>query len=588
MNFLHHTKKKGFFFTLLSTILAIFLGFTVLFAVEVDVQEVQKGKRVKFINYRGRLKVREPVSEIRLIGGKLARGSRRVGNNRKYRYHQKYSVIHAYSAKEKGKFAADIISIDRNAKVGHIKNVRRILSGFYQTRYAYTRNQADTLSVFTTYYNAVYRGNLKYFKSQYKTVVMRYVNRNNVGLSTKYYEWPGRTKIIIPLTEQAMRGKLDAIDTDIISGKRVIKEIRKDGKHLKERKEMVKIREEIADKDKDKLARDKEQLKRKKDNLAREKQQLQKQKEERDRRKQTIREKEKQIRKEKEEARQIKDPNKRKEKEREVERKEKQVRREKEKDQQEEEKQSRKERQTEEKEQQTEREEQQITQREEQSEEKDREIQEEKEQISRDEKQEVEKEDKEQKLAKREKELDKREDKLRDKVLDKNIYANKLYYLKIREYLQGGHYNNELFMINAATKKIDFKSSVANICGRRYDVFSDGIVVITHRGNHVAGHRLTLVDRKSLKTKVNGTDDIFWRSFVEVREGSIYAITKVSNDYYLGKFDNTLKRIAKSSEKVNENTFISFYNDYIYINRYDKKIIVLKKSDLSLLGEIQP
>ena len=74
--------------------------------------------------------------------------------------------------------------------------------------------------------------------------------------------------------------------------------------------------------------------------------------------------------------------------------------------------------------------------------------------------------------------------------MDKNIYANKLYYLKIKEYLDGGHYNNEMYMIDAATMKVMFKSPAEYICGSRYDVFSGGVVVITHRGSHTMGHRL--------------------------------------------------------------------------------------------------
>ncbi|HOP63028.1 MAG TPA: hypothetical protein PK906_06630, partial [Spirochaetota bacterium] len=195
---------------------------------------------------------------------------------------------------------------------------------------------------------------------------------------------------------------------------------------------------------------------------------------------------------------------------------------------------------------------------------------------------------KEEELKKKEEELDKREDAIRDKKSDKNVFGIKLYYLKVKEYLEGGHYNNELYMINASSKKIDFKSPVTNICGRRYDVFSGGIVVITHRGNHVSGHRLTLIDREKLTEKITGEDNIFWRSFIEIRENHIYAIVKEGDSFYLGKFDQDLKLVAKSKEKIHENTFITFFEDFIYINGENKNIIVLNKNDFSLVGEIKP
>ncbi|MBN2160889.1 MAG: hypothetical protein JW807_15980, partial [Spirochaetes bacterium] len=192
------------------------------------------------------------------------------------------------------------------------------------------------------------------------------------------------------------------------------------------------------------------------------------------------------------------------------------------------------------------------------------------------------------KLEEKADELDKREDKLRDKELDKNIYAGKLYYLKIKEYLEGGHYNNELYMINASTRKIMFKSPVENICGSRYDVYSGGIVIITHRGSHVTGHRLTLVDKDTLKAKIYGNDDVFWRSFIEIRDGFIYAILYDKGRHYLGRFDGDLKLVAKSDQEVSENTFISFWENYIYINRQDKTIIVLNKEDLKFIDEVRP
>ncbi|MFC1671244.1 P83/100 family protein [Spirochaetota bacterium] len=205
-----------------------------IFALEVDVDEIKKAKKVKFVNYKGRYKTRTSVREIKAIGRILARKTRRA--NKRYRYRMKYSIIHAVSKKQPKKLSGDIFIIDRNAKVGHIKNVRRIISGYLESRYKYSTRHAKVLSFFITYYNAVYRGDLKYFSKLYKSVVMRNLNRKNAGISTKYYNWPGKTRIVIPLTKDFKRGKIDTIDPDIISDKKVIKVIRKDERHIKKRK----------------------------------------------------------------------------------------------------------------------------------------------------------------------------------------------------------------------------------------------------------------------------------------------------------------------------------------------------------------
>ncbi len=574
---------------ILAAVLFSLMPAGVLLGLEVDVEEISRTKKIEFINYRGpaRSGDTDSVREIRTIGSRLAQGVKRSGPNRRIPYLMKYSVIHAISEKEAGKYSADIISIDRAARVDHIKNIRRILSGFYQSMYDYSRKNADTLALFTTYYNAVHRGDMAYFREKYKTVVLGRLNEKNAGISTKYYEWPGATMLVIPLTEEAMRGKLNSIDTDIISDKKVIEQVRKDKGAIDERKDMVDMREKIQNQDKEELAREKDRLKDEKDRLSREKETLQREKDQLDRQKEQTRKKEETIQREKEQTNRIKDEKEREEKQQKVRDKEKDLSREKERDKKQEDTLRKKEETIDRKEQTLERQREKAEEKEQKLERKDNAIREEKEQIRKDEKNDTRPEEKlakkEKELEQKEKELDTREDKLRNKELDKSIYADKLYYLKIREYLEGGHYNNELYMINAATKRIDFKSPVENICGRRYDVYSEGVVVITHKGSHTEGHHLNLIDRKTLVSKVQGSDNIFWRSFVEIREGYVYAILKENDSYYLGKFDNTLKRVAKSGEKINENTFISFYDPYIYINRFDKQIIVLKNEDLSLI-----
>ena len=150
----------------------IFLLFSInLFSLEVDVDELKKGKKVKFINYKGRHRYVDSARSIRAIGWRLA-SFRKV--NEVFRYHMKYSIIHAVDDATTDKFDADIISIDRDARVDHVRNVRLIISGYLEKRYGYTRKQADVLALFLTFYNAIYRGDIGYFSENYKDVVLKY------------------------------------------------------------------------------------------------------------------------------------------------------------------------------------------------------------------------------------------------------------------------------------------------------------------------------------------------------------------------------------------------------------------------------
>ena len=82
----------------------------------------------------------------------------------------------------------------------HIDNLRRIIAAYLESAYGYSRQDSQTLAVFVTVYNAVYRGKLDVFKQKYKTVVTKNLTANKAGLALNYAEWPGKTQIVIPLS----------------------------------------------------------------------------------------------------------------------------------------------------------------------------------------------------------------------------------------------------------------------------------------------------------------------------------------------------------------------------------------------------
>ncbi len=544
-------KKKLIAFTIVIAFMPISL-----LALEVDIDEVGKTQKVEFTNFKGKPKRSNTLVQIKNIGYGLSRGIMGKKYNSSYRLNRKYSIIRIKSDTEPQKFNADVLIFGKNARIDHIKNVRRILAAYLERTYKYTPREANAIALYTTYYNAVHRGNIKYFRANYKKAVMRRLKKKSIGLSTKYYNWPGKTAILIPMTRESKRERINSF---LISDRKTRNEIAKIPENKKVQKTLQKIqkreikeRQEVIKNKKQKLAKQQQILKEKKRNLKRQKSRVAK----------------------------IKNPRKRKIEEQRIAREERKIQRE-------ERRQRQNARQLTRDENQTARDEKTLNQRQNQGTEQERPLRETRQEINPGTPSESKLSQERENLEQKERDLNAREDSLKNKEVDKNIFAEKLYYLKIKGYLEGGHYNNELFMINPKTMKMELKSPVTSICGKKYDVNSKGVVVIGHRGNHKAGHRLLLLDRKTLKIKKSGETNIFWRSFVRILDGYIYVIMRKDGYQYLGKFDFDLNLVAISEKRVYEDTFITFFQNYIYINQYDKKVMVLNKKDLKFIGVVK-
>ena len=232
---------------LIGFLFAALLLSTGLFALEVDEPELRgtSTEQIEFINYTGPHKVIDSIAAIKAIGSTMGEtivpGQPSTVGNR-----QRYFVVHAIDPSETSKLDADILFIGENASVDHIINLRRIISAYLSAAYKYSEKDADTLAVFITVYNAVYRGKYDVFSSKYKNVVMENLSQNNCGLSTTYKEWPGRSEIVIPLFD--VNGGLSTVDTSVISDTTVIDSMKEDeDKNVDPRKDMVDLKEREAE-----------------------------------------------------------------------------------------------------------------------------------------------------------------------------------------------------------------------------------------------------------------------------------------------------------------------------------------------------
>lgn len=242
-------------------------------ALDVDTVEVESTQAftIEFINYVGPHTIIESAEAIRGIGRNLgnavAKGSKRFGEI------GRYSVIHAVDASTPIGFDADILFLGEGAKVDHIDNLRRIIAGYLEGAYAYSKKDADTLAVFISIYNAVYRGKMDYFNSKYKAVVTKELSQNTAGLALRWDEWAGRSRIVIPLSARAGTGILGSIDTSPITDKSTVESLKQESadKGIDKRMDIVDLKERSQEEEKAAIDAEKARITKEEKALAEEK-----------------------------------------------------------------------------------------------------------------------------------------------------------------------------------------------------------------------------------------------------------------------------------------------------------------------------
>lgn len=599
-------------FLFIAAVVFILAGFS--FALRVAEKEVAGVARVTFENYSGPYSVSESEETIKGIGLVLSRGL--SSNKDRFTTENRYTIIRAFDPAVSNGFDADILSIESAASIRHINGIRLILASYLQNRYGYTAGESMVLAIFLTYYNAVNRGQLQVFQNRYKPVVMKHLTAENAGISVRYTEWPGKTRLVIPLTDDTNQF-IRPLDTGEITEKKVIDELRKrEDRGLPDRKQILDIKEKELQDRKSDLTSQKKDLEREKAEEQRLAEEKKKKDEEARRAREELKQKQEDQRLIDEKARRAKTEEEKKKLEEQSRAKKEEIAK-KSDDLAKKEEASRKSGEELKKQQdEVKKDEAEIKKKEELIAKKDDEIKKDKAEIRKDEnemknpeqlRQDLLKKDetiakKEEELQKREDtiatneaaqkaksdELAKQEDVLKKKQLDDKVFAGKLYYLKVKNYFTDGRYQNDLFVINALNREVLLKSPLSNITGKRYDVFMDGVVVIAQeRPNNP--DRLVLLDRERLEPKIWGRDTIFWRSFIEIRDDSIYAIViERENEFRLARFNDRLERAATSVITVDRDSFLAIYGDFVYVNTADKTIMVLDRLTLTNIGPVQP
>lgn len=221
------------------------------FSIEVDEKELKStgdADSIVFVNYTGPHSRIDSIESIKKLGSDLGIViSKDITKKNEAGTSSKYSVIHVVDPSQQDKLDADIIFIGKNAGVDHIKNLRLIIASYLVAAYGYSEQDAQTVAVFVTVYNAVYRGKIDSYKNKYKDAVLKNLSSENCGLALNYKEWAGSSQIVIPLFD--VKGGLSTVDTSVISDTEVVKRMQEDDdRNVEARKEMVDIKEREAEK----------------------------------------------------------------------------------------------------------------------------------------------------------------------------------------------------------------------------------------------------------------------------------------------------------------------------------------------------
>ncbi len=502
------------------TVLTVFFS-VLLSGIDVDKEEldIQRDKAIEFINYTGPHSYVNTIEEILDIGRGL--GKRITNKYGEFGYSRKYRVIHAVDPRTEEALDADIFIIDKAARVDHIFTLKLMIRGYLRSAYGYSGKDAATLTEFIVYYNAVFRNDIEYLGTKYKKIVMDNLSKENAGLSLLYSDWPGKSRIVIPLSEMSEKGTLSSLKSDELTDKKVIDELRKEEDMAVEpRKEIVELKEKEIEQKQDDLKKEKdtaeaelEEAKEEKEKIAEEKEKIEKELSDPTVKNKTELEKKKEVLEKQEAAADKK-----------IEEKTEKV--------------------------------EALSEEEKKLKEREKAVSKERDQIARD----------KQDIINNEESRD---------VSDKTSASSggRLVYLYINSSGSG-----RLYLIDDKSGNPLLKSAIDTVHERKYERIGNDLVIIA--GNSKSGANLYVIDSSTLEQKIKGADSIYGKSILFVSGSSIFAIVSKNGKTFLGKFDAGLNLVLQSEVGVFGVTTMEIKSGKLYIQEKGGNILVLSASDL--------
>ncbi|MFW5802060.1 MAG: P83/100 family protein [Spirochaeta sp.] len=214
---------------------------------------------IEFENFPGTPDRIDSAAEIMNIGRFL--GEARELEELERIYAGRYRILRAVDPDEHQLLHADILYLLPDARVDHIDNIRRILSGYLEETYGYGNADAILLARFITIYNAVHRRDIDFYSSRYSNAVMENLTPRRVGLPLSYREWPGNSEIVIPIRDPDATDRLGIISPRELVDERVLQDLRtRRDMGLEDRRDMIDFFERLIEELEEEIAEEREEI----------------------------------------------------------------------------------------------------------------------------------------------------------------------------------------------------------------------------------------------------------------------------------------------------------------------------------------
>ena len=468
---------------------------------------------------------------------------------------------------------ADIISISKKSNFGHINRLQRLIEAYLENSFNFSERDARTASRFILYYNARNRAKAEKIKKRYSQKVVASLDPQKIGIHRSYRNWAGKTELLLPLRKNIVNPQ----ETDLN-----LREIRK-GSGAAPKKEQGELRkteqrrnqQELKKLDRKAKELQEEQSKNKKRNsgLGQEKKGLEQQSKTLDSRLKRLQ----------------KDPEKNAQAIKEAEAKQRELRR----------KQriaAKKSKAIEQKQKENTKRQAEVSRQKKQAQSNARELA--SSSSSRSSASQAEPAQNKSAPNNKEKELAKlkAENERLKAEKEKNLVQDKLLFMRVVRYTRKGHYQNELWYLDANRDDTLFRSPFTKICSRNFTIIpKKGVVVTGYKGSvdTKTDHRLVLLDLKKL-TKIDESKIlVHWRTPLLLRNNKLYVFTQKKEKYHLARLDTNMNREAESKDPINPYSEITFYKNKIFLTGQSKAgskttIHVFKLQDLSTIKIIRP
>ena len=191
----------------LSVIVSVLISAGSLFAVQIDTALLDTATRPDYIEDTSPVPKNEfnSAKQIRDMGRRLG------GSIKRQDAQHKSGELYASGAPSKKYRAhrvpssdslpgADIIYIAPNAKVGTIKALAFIISGYIEAAYDLPLNEADTLAQKVCWWNTNHYDDRNYFTKHFNARILESFSDETavIGLADSYKNWGGHARIVIP------------------------------------------------------------------------------------------------------------------------------------------------------------------------------------------------------------------------------------------------------------------------------------------------------------------------------------------------------------------------------------------------------